>query len=242
MVKLLIGMPTYGGKMDTENADCLLNLQKHILMNEKDIELEFKFVIQDSLVQRARNSVVSYFLSGDFTHLMFIDSDIIFNEEDVITLIRHNKDIIVAAYPLKCLTMKEGFSEQGSYNYAININDEATMIEGDLIDVKYAATGFMLIQRSVFEKMIEKYPELEYKNDLPFEDNRKIYSFFDCVTDPVSRRYLSEDYTFCKRWKDLGGKIYLDISINLTHKGIKYFQGSYQQKLIEEGVIDIPEN
>lgn len=113
--------------------------------------------------------------------------------------------------------------------------------KGDLIEVKNAGTGFMLIRRSVIRAMQLEYPELHYttdydgnsyRQDLIGKDEHRqklrknLYSLFDTSHDKENNNeYLSEDYTFCKRWRDMGGKVWLDKSIKLDHIGRKMFKG-----------------
>jgi hypothetical protein len=181
---------------------------------------------------------------------MFIDADIEFQVEDVIKLIAHNKDVAVGAYPKKGVNWQriresvrlkdDAYTDQqiasfGS-DYAINfkfINRDAKQIaiEQGLIRLHDGATGFMMIKREVIDKMITAYPELKYNNDLntPPELNPHFYAFFDTMIDPKDKRYLSEDYTFSRRWQDIGGEIWLDPSISLNHYGSFNFQGNPQQ-------------
>jgi flagellar biosynthesis GTPase FlhF len=102
-------------------------------------------------------------------------------------------------------------------------------VENGLAQVKDIGTGFMMIRRSVIKKMMEKYPDTKYRNNVAGygKDNMNdyFYSLFDCIIDPVSRVYLSEDYLFCKRWIDIGGELWLDISTNLNHTGLLDYKG-----------------
>lgn len=235
-MKLMIGMPTYGQKCYTTCMDALLRLER--MACEQGLEIQYQFTYQESLITRARNTIVTFFLRSDCTHLMFIDADIDFHPQDVIKLLLHEKDIIVGAYPLKNLVRKEGKSDQASFNYSVNLLKESVEIKDDVMEIEYGATGFMMIKRNVIEQMIEKYPELKYTNDVPMKDEFKkedYYALFDCVIDPETKRYLSEDYTFCKRWRDIGGKIYLDMRINLSHIGNYSYDGSIWMKFQESG-------
>jgi hypothetical protein len=83
-----------------------------------------------------------------------------------------------------------------------------------------------LIKREVFDKMKKSYPELKYNHKLngKTQHSENSYLFFDCMKDE-NNDYLSEDITFCKRWRDIGGKIYSDISMPLTHVGTYTFKG-----------------
>ena len=85
-----------------------------------------------------------------------------------------------------------------------------------------------MIKREAILKMIKAYPELQYNNDVNVSTDLKdqFYALFDTMIDPIDKRYLSEDYTFCRRWQDIGGDIYLDPSISLNHYGSFCFQGN----------------
>jgi len=100
-----------------------------------------------------------------------------------------------------------------------------------LIRLHDGATGFMMIKREAIDKMIKAYPELKYNNDLntPPELNDYFYCFFDTMLDPKDKRYLSEDYTFCRRWQQIGGECWLDPTISLNHFGSFCFVGNPQQ-------------
>ena len=86
----------------------------------------------------------------------------------------------------------------------------------------------MLIKRSVFEQFINNYPEIEYINDINIDDqlSNKFYAFFDTSINEISKRYLSEDYTFCRMWQKIGGDIWLDPDIKLNHVGQYVFSGN----------------
>jgi flagellar biosynthesis GTPase FlhF len=98
-----------------------------------------------------------------------------------------------------------------------------------MAQVKDIGTGFMMIAKSVIHKMIAKYPETKYRNNVAGYGNAVMndcfYTLFDCCIDPVSKVYLSEDYLFCKRWIDMGGELWLDLNTNLNHTGIIDYKG-----------------
>jgi hypothetical protein len=246
--KIFIATPCYGGQLTEAYFRSTIRLLT--FCNQHQIPIAFGTIANESLVTRARNVLVAYFLQSDFTRLMFIDADIEFQVEDVIKLIAHNKEVAVGAYPKKGVNWQriresvkqtdEPFDDKAiasfGSDYAINfkfINRDAKQIaiENGLIRLHDGATGFMMIKREVIQKMIEKYPELKYNNDLntPPELNPHFYAFFDTMIDPKDKRYLSEDYTFSRRWQDIGGEIWLDPSISLNHYGSFNFQGNPQQ-------------
>jgi hypothetical protein len=89
----------------------------------------------------------------------------------------------------------------------------------------------MAIKRGAFEKLEEKFPELNCKNDHQNRDFDEYCAVFDCMIDPESRRYLSEDYAFCRRWQQCGGRIFADINTTLGHVGNLPFSGCLNDRL-----------
>jgi hypothetical protein len=106
-------------------------------------------------------------------------------------------------------------------------------IENNIAKVKHIATGFMMIKRNTIEKMFEAFPSTKYVDDVSFlrpEENKYAYALFDCGVE--DGHYYSEDWMFCSRWSKMGGEIWTDVSINLTHIGIEKYNGCYLASII----------
>jgi hypothetical protein len=172
---------------------------------------------------------------------MFVDADIDFEPESVIRLIESGHDISVACYPKKCIfwdQAKDAVQQNVDKNMAmvssslvVNFGAQNRQIENGFIEVLDGPTGFMLIKREVFKKMEEHYTDLNCVNDHQNRDFDNYCALFDCMIDPVSRRYLSEDYAFCRRWQQMGGKIHADINTTLGHVGNLPFSGKLSDRL-----------
>lgn len=247
--RFFVATPCYGGQLMEPYFRSVIKLMT--FFNSHRIPLAFGTIANESLVTRARNVLVAYFLNSDYTHLLFIDADIEFQVEDVLKLYHHNKDVVVGAYPKKGVAWSrirenmhhtpldkqlsdKDIAAYGS-DYAINFKfldrDAKTIaVENGVIKLHDAGTGFMMIKREAVLKMIKAYPELKYNNDVQISNGSelqdKFYALFDTMIDPKDRRYLSEDYTFCRRWQEMGGDIWLDPSISLNHYGHFCFQGN----------------
>ena len=127
----------------------------------------------------------------------------------------------------------EEYIQNKLLRYNINYLENTMKIENNLAKVKHMATGFMMIRRETIEKMFESFPSTKYVDDVSFllpEENKYAYALFDCGVE--EGHYFSEDWLFCDRWMKMGGEIYLDVTINLTHTGIEDYKGSYISSII----------
>jgi hypothetical protein len=172
---------------------------------------------------------------------MFIDADIHFDPESVIRLIKSDHDVAVAPYPKKTImwdqaeqAIKDGDTRDPNKivsSLVLNFKYSNTPVVNGFAEVLDGPTGFMLIKRRVFTNMFEAYPELLCVNDHQNRDLETYYAVFDCMIDPETKRYLSEDYAFCRRWQRMGGKIYADISTTLGHVGNIRFYGTMKHRI-----------
>lgn len=264
--KFFVATPCYGGQLMEPYFRSTVKLMT--FFNQNQIPLAFGTIANESLVTRARNVLLAYFLNSDYTHLLYIDADIEFQVEDVLKLYAADKDVVVGAYPKKGVAwqrIKESITNDpakemtdkdiasfGS-DYAVNfkfVDKEAKSIavENGLVKLHDAGTGFMMIKREAILKLIKAFPEIKYNNDVNINNNDlsdKFYALFDTMIDPIDKRYLSEDYTFCRRWQEIGGDIWLDPSISLNHYGHFCFQGNpsaiinWGEPIIPQVVTDV---
>lgn len=255
--KVLVGTPAYGGLCHVSYTSSLIQTIKHCA--SLGIEVEPCFLANESLIPRARNTIVARFMNDPtLTHLLFIDADVNWSPIAVPRLLAHKKEIIGAMYPKKgydwqkLIKNKEimrmlnnatvnardlsdvemGHIRTKLLSFVANLREKETKVENGLVSMLHIGTGFMLIQRSVIQKMMDALPELKHDDDigaLSASENRYLYSLFDCEIHQIKNKkhYLSEDYLFCKRWTDMGGEIWADITISLTHTGSHAFAGNF---------------
>jgi hypothetical protein len=134
---------------------------------------------------------------------------------------------------LKDIIPDNVFIQQKILRYNINYLGSILDIENNVAKVKHLATGFMMIKRCVIENMCKAFSSTKYVDDVGFlqqHENEYAYALFDCGVE--EGHYFSEDWLFCHRWTKMGGSIYIDVSINLTHTGIEDYQGSYIGSII----------
>jgi hypothetical protein len=246
-IKLFVATPVHS-ECSIHYTQSLLELQKECW--RKKIGVRFH-LIKSSLVTQGRNMCVSAFLESDSTHLLFIDSDISFNAGAAERLVACNKDIISIPYPLKDMNWDKAlklFNEgklktaqdirnKAFYRYPMKVPDNnAIRIKDGIIEVTHSPTGFMLIKRKVFTKMIKKYPHLRIDQDQVINGKNErlphMWNFFDTLFDQENHTYLGEDFAFCKRWKDIGGKCYAWIFDYITHVGEHQYTGRFADELI----------
>jgi hypothetical protein len=218
------------------------------------MDIRFFYLFNESLITRARNYLVDEFLRSPYTHLMFIDADIHFNPNDVLTLAALDKGIIGAPYPKKVIAWEKvrnavdaGLAdddptklEEFTGDFVFNPVGGTTEIKvSDPVEVLEIGTGFMLIAREVLEKFRDAYPQFSYKPDHNrsenFDGSRYIHAFFDTVIDSEafagagsggSDRYLSEDYMFCQFTRKIGISTWLCPWMKLGHVGSYVFNGT----------------
>jgi hypothetical protein len=246
--RLFLAVPMYGGQCSGMFARSVADLSA--LCTQYGIQLQLYFLFNESLITRARNYCCDEFMRSQATHLMFIDSDIGFNPNDVIALLAiaddaSPYDVIGGPYPKKCiswekikLAVDKGFADENPNNlekyvgdYVFNPKSNQTQIPiGEPVEVSEIGTGFMMIRRRTFEKYQEAFPELMYKPDHVrtehFDGSREIMAYFDCIIDPVSKRYLSEDYMFCYNVQKMGSQVWFCPWMQLQHVGTYIFGGS----------------
>jgi hypothetical protein len=256
--KLCILTPCFGGMCYVNYIDCLIKtlaLFRHFKFN-----IDVIFCKNDSLVSRARNNLIAKAMSDPkTTHMIFIDNDITWNPVDIMKLIISEKPIIGGAYPLKSykwdrLTapgaipglidkknnsiLKDMVSDTdmvrfNAVSYNVNYLSNNLQVEGNIAKIRHLATGFMMIQRHVIEKMFRAFPSTKFVDDINFlepHENEFAYALFDCGVE--DGHYFSEDWMFCQRWNKMGGSIYLDVTVNLIHSGIEDYRGSYVSTIL----------
>lgn len=246
--KLFLATPMYGGQCTGMFARSIADLAG--LCTQYGVQLQLYFLFNESLITRARNYCCDEFMRSGSTHLMFIDSDIGFNPQDVIALLAIQDeaspyDVIGGPYPKKCiswekikLAVDKGVADEDPNrlekyvgDYVFNPKSGQSQIPiGKPVEVSEIGTGFMMIRRRTFEKYAEAFPELSYKPDHVrtehFDGTREIMAYFDCIIDPESKRYLSEDYMFCYNVQKMGGQVWFCPWMQLQHVGTYIFGGS----------------
>jgi hypothetical protein len=224
-MKVFIPLICYNHTCNTEWMMSILKLLNSA--KETGLNMSFYPIFFESLVSRARNAAVAHFLEDEEnTHLLFIDSDIIFEPEDVYRLIQADKEVIAGMYPKKYIVWDRLKKNPDAERVDFPIGGEIKVTEDDYIESNYLPTGFLMIKREAILKLIAEHPELKYRNDIDGYgfDNDNFYNLFNAgVRNGI---YESEDWGFCSLWKESGGQVLIHPDINLKHVGWHEYSGN----------------
>jgi hypothetical protein len=237
MAHITIATPMYGGMCTGVFMKSVLQLIKEI--SNSNHTVDFIDIANESLITRARNTLTEIFLRSNSDYLLFIDADEGFEASGIVKMINENVDLIGAAVPMKGINWdrvrqaaKEDKPDLDRFTAIYNVNmnnDQKEKLKNnpkEIVEVDYIGTGLMLISRNVFEtikKNIGQYRCDQQKiGSITFGD--PIYDFWQTIVDSESERLLSEDYQFCKFWKEAGGKVYLAPYVKVQHVGTYWFK------------------
>lgn len=257
--KLYILTPCYGSVCYANYVMSLMNTIS--ILKQFEIKYQIDFCCSDSLVTRARNNLIARAMSDpEMTHVLFIDADITWNPQDILKLLLANTYLVGGVYPLKKYNWNKFINDpnvvskwvdtqQGSdifqnysperflqhklLDYNVTHKTSELTIENNLTEVKHIACGFMMIKRETLELLQKAFPSTKYTDDVSFlkgDQQNHAYALFDCGVE--NGQYLSEDWMFCSRWEKLGGKIFIDITVNLSHTGVEHYHGSFLSSVL----------
>ena len=236
-------MPCYGGNLNLFFVDSMLKLQD--ACRDRGIGLHIDMMGGEALITRGRSRLAAAFLAYEqATHILYIDADIGFPPEQVFRLIDADRDVIAAVCPLKKIDWEKVRAaakadvadlQEVGIGYVVrflpNPENSVEVVDG-FAQVAYGGTGFLLIKRQAMQRLVDGYPQLRAKmGDMGDSLAREAVMVFDTMIEPETGQYLSEDYAFCRRWRDLGGEIWADFSARLTHVGHAAYTGSLLQAL-----------
>jgi glycosyltransferase involved in cell wall biosynthesis len=218
MKKVLIGTPSYDGRIDTWFADSLVRTVKESI--SRKIQVNAIYPSYDSLIQRARNDLFRMALEGKYDTLFFIDSDTEWEPEWFFRLLERPEPVVGGSLVKK--------SETEGYTVKITNKNLKYSEDKKLLEVDGVGTGFLKVDRFALDKLwLMSEP---YLND--GKDNRMI---FDIKIE--NGDLISEDYIMCSKWRSLGYKVWLDPTITCNHNGVKKYKGNLQNFLKKNNYV-----
>lgn len=235
---IYLATPCYGGQAYIGFVQGLLDLQAACAA--RGVGLSINLGGGDALITRARAVMAAKFLASDATHLLFVDADIAFSPDHVFRLLDAERDLVGGVYPLKRIDWDKARQaaldglkdlQAASLGYVVRFIPSATnSVELDdegFGPVAYVGTGFMLIRRHVVQAVADAHPELVAKlRDLAGGGPGQATMIFETMIEPETGELLSEDYAFCRRWRDLGGQVFADFRSRFSHTGHAAYSGS----------------
>ncbi|WP_372781102.1 hypothetical protein [Phenylobacterium sp.] len=238
-----LATPCYGGMLTLAFMRSVLALQE--ACRERGIGLHVELMGGDALITRARSRLAASFLAHpQATHILFCDADIGFAPENLFRLLEADKPMIAGVYPLKLIDWTKVRAAAkadapdlmaASVGYVIRFiptPDHSVQVENGMAKVAYGGTGFLLIQREAMQSLVDAHPELRARmGDMADTLGEEAVMVFETMIEPETGQYLSEDYAFCRRWRDLGGEIWADTEARLTHVGAMAYSGGLIQAL-----------
>jgi hypothetical protein len=188
--------------------------------------LTVQFRQGDADLSRSRNATVQEFLATTCTDMICIDSDISWKPGALEQLLMHPVELVAGVYrqrvdpewyPVGYLEDPEGVG--------LNAVDprNGRRAENGLIEVTGVPAGFLRIARSCAVRMSGYYASHGFPDSTVSTGTN--VGLFDFETTNGGR--WSEDLTFCRRWREIGGRIWVDPNIPLTHHGYKDYPGHF---------------
>ena len=232
--KVYIATPCYDS-MRVET--CVSLIDTFSTLGRHGVECKFKSV-KTSLVTHGRNLLTAGFLNSDFDYMLFVDADVEFKPEAVMRMLVPKKDIVCTPYRVK--------NDPWIPEYAVKFKDKdnINILEWDLVEIEEGPAGLMLIHRKVFERLMDKHPELKInfneatrkkmnKEIGAIEDaiDRYMYNFWDTTFRLDTGEWKGEDLSFCSLVREMGIKIYANLDSGTTHHGSWGFQGKFGDSL-----------
>ena len=233
---VFIATPCFGGLVSQHYMQSVISLIQYA--GQAGFDAVLALLGHDSLITRSRNTLVAQFLNTSAaTHLLFIDADISFDPRQVHEMLAFDQDVVAGIYPLKVINWDNAALQRlanGETFQSAPLLYVGTLCTGNESERRgrfatgvYCGGGFLMIKRQVIEQMIVAYPESRYTNVHAFSNAKgdEYHAIFECLIDPETRTYVSEDFGFCQKWRNMGGKIWLDTESRLTHIGAYNFVG-----------------
>ncbi|WLE62753.1 hypothetical protein GIY62_20395 [Burkholderia plantarii] len=240
---IFVATPAYGSSCYLPYVTGLLSLQRACL--EAGLGFEFFYVSGTALLHQQRNVLIRRFLDeSTLSHLLFVDADVGFEGRDVLRMHALRAEIALGPYPAKQLDWQavvetarrrpELSAQQvalaaADYRYTLYAIGDGALQGEQPVEVAAGGAGLMLLERAVFEKLALAYPDTRvevpevYRHLVPHATH--LHEHFEFLREPNGRA-LSEDLSFCRKWRDLGGAIYACPWFRTTHAGVHYFDGN----------------
>lgn len=223
MKHVMIAIPAYTGMIHMGTMRALL--ADILLITDAGHKLTLVDDLGNAMIGDCRGKIIVDFFASQCTDLIMIDSDVIWEKGALLKLLEHPVQFVAAIYPQR----------KDPIQYCVRwIEDRAGLYadpETGLLEVDGVPAGCMRISRCVAEKMIVAYPETEFW--CQGVKDEKAWDLFGPYRDKKNPKIkFGEDYSFCRRWRDIGGQIWIDPRLKMGHVGFKSFFGCIGEWLL----------
>jgi hypothetical protein len=209
MKKVMIATPAYDGRVHVPYAISLSETTMLLLNN--GVQVAYNITTSGSLLVAERNRILKLFMQSDATHLLCVDSDLGWVPQFVLKMLLADKEFIAGVYPGR---------DGKSFTFrTFNKDDSSIVEENGLLKMQYIPAGFMLMTRSVVEKLMKKFPELYFEPKHESMKKENGWLFFN--TELWDGEFWGEDYVFCRKAREAGVDIWVDPLIQFDHAGVK---------------------
>jgi hypothetical protein len=212
---IYISIPCYTGRVDIGTMSCLID--EIFVLNGAGVRVTLADERGNSMIAHSRNMIAAKFMASDATDLFFLDDDVTWERGAMLRLLNYSVDVVAGIYPQRAEPL----------HFHTRFMDKPEL-RGDadnpsLLEVEGVPAGFVRVSRNCIEQMVLSYPEKRFANKLA--PKGFAWALFDNIHE--GDLYFGEDYSFCRRWRQIGGRVFVDPAIDMGHIGPKHFAGNF---------------
>ena len=215
-MKVMIAIPAYSGQIHLGTFRSLFT--DLLALQARGDSFEVHDECGNALIADARALIVAQFLASDCDTLVFVDSDVCWEAGALLWLLDAPVDMVAGIYPQR----------RDPINYCVKWKSEGELwAEDGLLESVGVPFGFVKLSRAMLEQMVAQYPDSEfYVENAP---GQKAWALF--ADYRIGKHKMGEDYAFCRRWTEMGGRIWVNPEIKMGHVGYKTFPGHLGEEL-----------
>lgn len=225
---VMIAIPAYTGTVHVGTMHSLID--DLIQLVSRGDRFTIVDDIANAMIADCRGVIATNFHHSDCDQLIFVDSDVCWERGALLKLIDHPVDLVAGIYPKRCDPL----------GWTVRYLDRPELWADPatgLLEVEAVPTGFMKISKACIAKMIEAYPETWHHS---VAVNKEFWPLFEPFYDREKRHRFGEDYSFCLKWRAIGGQVWIDPEIEMGHIGNKVFEGHLGKWLKSRIIQDKP--
>lgn len=236
---LFAAVPSHNGTIVLEGAQTLLHAQQLVLSRGGSFQLHY---VMGTTISIVRNAIVDAFLQSEADLLLMLDSDQAIGADGLAKMIDLNQPVVGCMYPrrrynwsnvrLDTVTNIDQVLYQASEYFgslALDEKGETQFVNG-FARAEYVGTGILLVRRDAFQQLMKHFPELEGRglgrDAYPEGYDGQRWGFFNELQNEDGIT-LTEDISFCRRWRQTGGEIWVDGASEVLHVGRTVHSGNF---------------